>query len=329
MKALVTGATGFIGGNLVRELLKQGYRVRSLVRRGSNQQNIRDLDIEVFFGDLRNRASLDEALAGCDVLFHVAASYTFWAPDPKVIYDTNVHGTENILTAALAKGIKKVVYTSTESTIGISQNGDLGTEEAEASPGELPGHYKKSKYMAERLALRICHDGLPLVVVNPTVPVGPLDIKPTPTGQLIVNFLNRRMPACVNTGLNVVDVEDVAKGHILALEKGRVGERYILGNKNLTFREILNTLERITGIKAPNLCIPLWLALGAAYTDEFVSGKVLKRHPRIPVAAVKAACKFRHFDCSKAVGELGIPQTPVEEALEKARQWFRQNGYVH
>lgn len=328
MKALVSGATGFIGGNLVGELLKQSYQVRALVRKGSNHQNIQGLDIEIALGDLRDRESLMRALDGCDVLFHMAASYTFWTPDSRVMYETNVKGTENILTAALAQGIKKVVYTSTESTIGIPENNRLGTEEMEVKPGDLPGHYKKSKYLAERLALKMCHEGLPLVVVNPTVPVGPLDIKPTPTGRFIVDFLNHRMPAYVGTGLNVVDVIDVAKGHILALEKGRIGERYILGNQNITFREMMEILARITGINAPRLKIPIWLALGAAYTDELVAGSILRKHPRIPVAGVKAARRCRHFDCSKAIVELGFPQTAIEEALQKAVRWFRQNGYT-
>jgi dihydroflavonol-4-reductase len=327
MKALVTGATGFIGANLVRKLLQQGYRVRALVRKQSNQQNIHNLDIEVVFGDLRDKDSLEKALDGCDVLFHLAAAYTFWAPDPRVIYETNVKGTGNILTAAQVKGIKKIVYTSTESTIGIN-NRRLGSEEMEANLAELAGDYKKSKYLAEKLVLKMSGEGLPVVVVNPTVPVGPYDIKPTPTGQFIVDFLNRRLPACVDTGLNLIDVEDVAEGHILALEKGRPGERYILGNQNLTFREILGILERITGIRAPKFNIPIWLALGAAYFSEFVCGKILRRHPRIPIAAVKAASKIRHFDCSKAVRELGLPQTPVEESLAKAVEWFQQNGYV-
>ena len=329
MKALVTGATGFIGGNLVRELLKQGYQVKALVRKGSNRTNIEDLKIEAVLGDLRDRASLDRALDGCDVLFHLAASYTFWAPDPKVIYATNMQGTENILTAALAKGIRKVVYTSTESTIGIRENGGVGTEETKASLSNLPGHYKKSKWLAERFALKICEAGLPLVVVNPTVPVGPFDIKPTPTGQFIVDFLNHKMPAYVDTGLNMVNVEDVTKGHILALERGRIGERYILGNRNLTFRKILDILERITGIKASRLRIPVWFALGVAYADKLVAGNVFRRRPRVPLAGVKAAQKFRYFDCSKAVIELGLPQTPVEEALKKAVKWFKQNGYAH
>ncbi len=328
MKALVTGATGFIGANLVRELLAQGYQVKALVRRESDRRNIDGLDIEVAFGDLRDKASLDSAVDGCEVLFHVAACYTFWTPDPQAIYETNVEGTANMLSAALAKGMKRVVYTSTESTIGNPQDGCLGTEEVDVDPSDLAGHYRRSKYLAEELALDMCRQGLSLVVVNPTTPVGPLDLKPTPTGQFIVDFLNRRMPAYVNTGLNLVDVGDVARGHVLALEKGRSGERYILGNKNLTFREILHLLQPIAGIKAPRLRIPLWLALGAAHIDEFASGRIRKRQPRIPLAGVKAARKFRHFDCSKAVRELGLPQTSVEEALEKAVRWFRHNGYV-
>ncbi len=327
MKALVTGATGFIGGNLVRELLAENYRVRVLVRTGSNQRSIEGLDVDVVLGDLRDRKSLQKALEGCDVLFHVAAAYPFWSPDPKVIYETNVEGTENMLAVARDKGIKKVIYTSTEAPIGIA-DGCTGTEEMEASLDRLPGHYKKSKYLAEKAALKICQEGLPLVVVNPTVPIGPWDIRPTPTGQVIVDFLNGRMPACVNTGLNVVDVEDVAKGHILALEKGRIGDRYILGNKNLTLREIFAILERIAAIKAPRFDIPIWLALGASHVDEFLCSKVFRHPPRIPLEAVRAACKFRHFDCSKAVRELGFPQTPVEEAVDKAVRWFRQNGYV-
>ncbi len=327
MKALVTGATGFVGGNLVRELLKQGYQVRALVRETSSRKNIDGLDVEIAVGDLCDRASLDRAMDGCEVLFHVAASYAFWTPDPAAVYETNVRGTENILAAAGSAGIQKVVYTSTESTIGIERH-DLGTEEREATLGSLSGHYKKSKLLAERVALRMCAEGLPLIVVNPTMPMGPWDIKPTPSGQVVVDFLNGRMPAYVNTGLNVVDVGDVATGHILALEKGQIGERYILGNKNLTLRDILGVLEQITGIRAPNVCIPIWLALGAGYADELVRGKILKRPPRIPISAVKTARKFRHFDCSKSIQQLGFPQTPIEEALSRAVSWFRQNGYV-
>ncbi len=329
MKALVTGATGFIGANLVRELLKQDYQVRALVRKGSSLKNIAGLKIETTYGDLWDRDSLDRALKGCDVLFHAAASYTFWTPKPQAVYETNVRGTGNLLISAMDNGIKKVVYTSTESTIGIDHNGCLGTEAEQCSINNLHSHYKKSKLMAEQLALKLCQEGLPLVVVNPTTPVGGFDIKPTPTGELIVRFLNRRMSAYVNTGLNVVDVEDVARGHVLALEKGRIGERYILGNRNLTLREILGILEQITGIEAPRFRVPIWGALIAAYGNEFFCGHILRKCPSIPVAAVKTSRKFRHFDCAKAIKELDLPQTPVEFALEKAVRWFKQNGYVH
>jgi len=242
-----------------------------------------------------------------------------------------VGGTENILAAAGNAGLQKIVYTSTESTIGICTGIDghaLGTEETQSSLDSLAGHYKKSKLLAERLVQEMSLQGLPVTIVNPTMPMGPWDIKPTPTGQVVVDFLNRRMPAYVNTGLNVVDVGDVANGHILALEKGRVGERYILGNRNLTLRDILGILEQITGLRAPNVRIPLWLALGAGVVDEFVEGKLLRRHPRIPIAAVRTARKVRHFDCSKAIRELGLPQTPIEEALSRAVSWFRQNEYI-
>mgnify|MGYP005839693837 CR=1 FL=1 len=327
MKALVTGATGFIGGNLARELLRQGFQVRALVRKSSSRMTIDGLDVEIALGDLRDKPSLECALTGCDVLFHVAASYTFWTRDPAAVYDTNVQGTENILTAAGAVGIEKIVYTSTESTIAI-QGHALGTETDQATIDSLSGHYKKSKLLAEQLVLRLCDQGLPITIVNPTMPLGAWDAKPTPTGQVVVDFLNGRMPAYVNTGLNVVDVGDVVAGHVLALEKGRVGERYILGNRNLTLRDILGILERITGIRAPTVRIPLWLALGAGFVDEFVEGTLLHRLPRIPIAAVRTARKFRHFDCSKAVDELGLPQTPIEEALRRAVFWFKQHGYV-
>jgi dihydroflavonol-4-reductase len=328
MKALVTGATGFIGGNLVRELLAQGFHVRALVRESSSRANIDGLSVEIALGDLTDRASLDRAVAGRDVLFHVAASYSFWTPNSAAVYETNVQGTENILTAAGVAGIPKIVYTSTESTIGIEGHG-LGTEEKTSTLESLSGHYKKSKLLAEQLALKMCDQGLPITVVNPTMPIGPWDIKPTPSGRVVVDFLNRKMPAYVNTGLNVVDVQDVAKGHVLAFDKGRIGERYILGNRNLTLRDILGVLETITGLRAPNVRIPIWLALGAAYVDETVRGKMLSSPPRIPISAVRTARKFRHLDVSKAIQELGLPQTPIEESLTKAVQWFREHGYVH
>lgn len=327
MKVLVTGATGFIGGNLVRELVKQGYQVRALVRKGSSLRALDGASVDVVRGDLLDIDSLHKSLDGCQGLFHVAAMYTFWARDPKLIYETNVKGTENILKAARSLGIKRIVYTSSESCVGIDP-GAPGNENMQAHIEHIPSDYKKSKFMAENLVSRACQEGLPVVIVNPTTPIGPYDVKPTPTGKIVADYLNGKMFACVNTGLNVIDVGDVAKGHILALEKGRVGERYLLGNKNLTLREIMQILEKLTGIKAPRFNIPIWIALGAGYCDEFIEGRLIGRNPRIPVGAVKASRKIRHFDCSKAVRELGLPQTPVELSFEKAIGWFRQNGYA-
>jgi len=327
-KALVTGATGFIGANLVRELLQQGFKVRALVRQESNRRNLEGLDVELVLGDLRDKGSLEKALEGCDVLFHTAALYSFWVPQPEVMYEINVKGTENILQAAFNKGTKKVVYTSTESTIGIDRRTGLGREHLIARPEELTNHYKRSKFLAERVALEMCRKGLPVVVVNPTTTVGPYDMRPTPTGRFILSFLNHRMPAYVNTGLNLVNVEDVARGHILALEKGRVGERYILGNQNLTFRAVLEMLGRLAGIRPPRVRIPFFLALAMGYFSEFFVGRVLRKTPWVTIEAVKAAREIRFFDCSKAIQELGFAPTPVEEGLEKAVRWFKENGYV-
>ena len=326
----MTGATGFIGSNLVRVLLARGYTVRALVRDGSNRKNIEGLDLDIVSGDLNDeRLNFREAMRGCEAVFHTAAIYSFWTPDSRQVFETNVRGTERLLVAAFENGIGKVVYTSTESTVGMGEDG-IGREEIVIDRAKLHGQYKRTKHLAETNVLEMWRDkGLPVVVVNPTMPIGAHDIKPTPTGQVIVDFLNHRMPAYVNTGMNVVDVEDVAMGHVLALEKGRVGERYILGNKNVSFREMLNVLEDVTGIKAPRFNMPLWVALGAACTDEFVSGRVLRKSPRIQVAAVRAAAKRRYHDCAKAVRELGLPQSPVEGAFAKAVQWFRDNGYVH
>lgn len=327
MKAFVTGATGFIGSHITRELVKQGFRVRCLVRPDSNTRYIESLNLDIVKGDLWDRTFLERSMEGCDVVFHAAAMYSFWTPQPWRVYKTNVEGTSNILTAALRKGVKKVVYTSTESTIGIRGDG-MGTEETLAKESDVSGHYKKSKIQAEKLALRANIMGLPVVIVNPTMPVGRFDVKPTPSGQAVLDFLNRRMPAWVETGINVVDVEDVAKGHILALDRGKAGERYILGNRNLTLKEILDMLQSLTGLKAPKMKLPLWVALGAAYMDEFARGKILNRTPGICVAAVKTAMKIRHFQCSKAIRELGLPQSPIEKAFEKAIIWFLENGYV-
>jgi dihydroflavonol-4-reductase len=328
MRVLVTGASGFIGGNLARELIRQGYHVRALVRRNSNLKYLRGLNLELVEGDLLDRPSLERALNGCRALFHAAALYTFWSAVPADIYRTNVQGTANILSAARTGGIQRVVYTSSESVIGLENNGVPGNEEGQSSLERIPSDYKKSKFLAEQMAFKAGREGLDVVIVNPTTPIGAYDVKPTPTGKIITDYLNHKMFACVNTGLNVIDVEDVARGHILALEKGTNGRRYLLGNRNLTLREIMELLEKISGIKAPRFTLPLWTALGAGYLDELIEGRLLRHYPRIPLPAVKASCHFRHFDCSRAVQELGLPQTPIEESFKKAVKWFRENGYT-
>lgn len=327
MKVFLTGATGFIGGNLARELVRQGYDVRALVRKGSNLKSIEGINLELVTGDLLDKASLEKGMEGCEVLFHTAAMYTFWAQNPALIYKTNVHGTENIFTAAKSKQIKKIIYTSSESTVGIEKN-CTGNESILGNARKIPGDYKKSKFLAEQFVFKMCREGAPAVILNPTTPIGPYDIKPTPTGKIVLDYLNHKMFACVNTGLNVIDVGDVAKGHILALEKGVPGEKYLLGNKNVSLRQIMNILEKITGIKAPRFDIPIWFALTSGYVDQFIEGKLMGKYPRIPVAAVKASRKVRYFDCSKAINQLGLPQTPIEESFKKSVDWFINSGYV-
>lgn len=329
MKTLVTGATGFIGANLVRELLKDGYEIKALIRKDSNTHNINGLDIEIVYGDLRDKYSLISALKGCNTLYHVAGHYSLWDSDITDIYDINVEGTENMLDVALNMGLEKVVYTSTVGCIGIPLNGYCGNEGSELILSDLHNHYKRSKYLAEVKALKICRKGLPLVIVNPSTPLGPMDIKPTPTGKIIVDFLNRRMPAYMNTGLNLIDVKDVARGHIMAAQRGRIGERYILGNENISMKGILNLLEEITGINAPRIRIPYFLALIAAHINQFISDKITKRPPFIPLAGVRMAKRFMYFDASKAVKELSLPQSPIKNALEESVKWYRENGYVN
>jgi dihydroflavonol-4-reductase len=329
LKFFVTGATGFIGSNLARVLLGRGHSVRALVRGESSRKNVEGLDIELVEGDLRdNDLDLSEAMADCDGLFHVAAVYSFWTPDLDRVFEANVKGTERVLRSALKAGLKKVVYTSTESTIGMN-GGDRGTENVVIDRSKLHGAYKITKHQAEEVSLDFWRkQGLPVVVVNPTMPIGAYDVKPTPTGQVIVDYLSHKMPAYVNTGMNLVDVVDVAEGHVLAMERGRPGERYILGNRNVSFKEMLGILEGVTGIQAPRANMPVWVALSAAFVDEWVSGRLLGKSPRVQMAAVRAASKCRYHDCTKAVHELGLPQSPVENAFVRAVEWFRQNGYA-
>lgn len=278
-------------------------------------------------GDLRDPASLEAAVEGCDTVFHCAADYRLYVRNPDELYATNVEGTRSLLTAADRGGVARVVYTSSVGALGLERSAEAATEETPVTLESMVGHYKRSKYLAERIAVEFAEGGLHVVIVNPSTPVGELDIKPTPTGQMIVDFLNRKMPAYVDTGLNLVDVRDVAEGHLLAAERGRPGERYILGNRNLSLREILVLLSRLTGLPAPRLRVPHWLPLSFALLDTAVA-RLRGREPRVAVDSVRMSRHKMYFDASKAVEELGFRQTPVEDALERAVSWFRAGGYA-
>jgi dihydroflavonol-4-reductase len=323
----VTGGTGFIGAHVVRALLKRGRSVRCLVRSSSRLDNLEELPVEVVAGDVTDRASLSRGMAGARWVFHCAADYRFSARRPREVYAANVDGTENVLAAAAEAGAGRVIYTSSVGALGLTRDGRPGNEETPVEPRSLIGHYKKSKHQAEGIALKWAGKGLPVVVVNPSTPVGEMDIKPTPTGQMIVDFVNRRMPAYVETGLNLVDVHDVAEGHALAAEKGRVGEKYILGNRDMTLKEIFDALSRLTGIPSPRVRLPHWIPLAAAAVDTFAS-RLIGRQPRVPLEGVRMSRHRMFFDSGKAMRELGLPQSPVEEALARAVAWFRANGYV-
>lgn len=327
MKALVTGATGFVGAAVVRALIKAGVEVRVLARRDSDFSNLQQFKIDGAYGDLRDKDSLRKALAGCGQLYHVAAHYALWARNPAIFYDVNVTGTKNLMEAARDVGTERVVYCSTIGAIGLPPGGGLGTEETPVSLEQMAGHYKRSKYLAEQEVLALAKQGLPVVIVNPSAPVGEGDVKPTPTGQMIVDFMKGRMPAYIETGMNIVDVDDVAAGHLLAMQKGRIGERYILGTKNLMLRDIFEILSRLTGVAMPSVKLPRELILPLAYLNLAFSW-VTGIPPRIPLEGVKMAKYKMHYDCSKAIRELGIPQTAPEVALEKAVRWFRDHHYA-
>jgi len=327
MTTLVTGATGFVGSHVARQLVAKGNSVRVLVRPGSNMRALEDLRLELVEGDLRDMVSLGRAMKGVRRLYHVAADYRLWTPVPEEIYETNVQGTRRLFEVAAMEGVERIVYTSTVATIAIPAHGAaLPNEETIATVDEMIGHYKKSKFLAELEAIKAAAAGAPVVIVNPTAPVGPGDWKPTPTGRIILDFLNGKMPAYVDTGLNVVAVEDVAAGHLLAAEKGRIGERYILGARNMTLKEILDALSALTGRPSPRMRLPHAIALAAGYADEFFS-RLTGREPKIPVEGVKMS-RHRMFVASdKAERELGYISGPVESALERAIGWYRENGY--
>ncbi len=328
MKALVTGVTGFIGSAVARALIQAGTEVRGLVRPGTAQQALEGLALETVPGDLGDAASLRSALQGCQQLYHVAAHYALWARDPSVFYKVNVEGTKALLTAAREAGIERIVYTSTIGAIGLPQGGGLGTEETAISLAQMSGDYKRSKYFAEQEVMKLAKAGLPVVIVNPSAPVGVCDVKPTPTGQIIVDFMKGRMAAYLETGMNLIDVEDVAVGHIQAMERGRVGERYILGCRNLMLKDVFEILSRLTGVKAPKLKLPRGLILPLAHVNKWIADYVTHQTPRIPLEGVRMARYVMHYDCSKAIRDLGLPQTPVEVALEKAVKWFRDHRYA-
>jgi dihydroflavonol-4-reductase len=327
MKVFITGATGFVGANLVRALLASGYQVRALVRPGADTRNIAGLRVEQVEGDLSDKQRLTSAMKGCQALFHVAAHYSLWRADANAIYRSNIEGTRNVLEAAETAGVERVVYTSSVAALGVPPPGRVANEQTQTKLEELVSDYKKSKFLAEQEALRRARAGQHIVIVNPTTPIGPYDIKPTPTGQIVLRFLNRQMPAYVNTGLNLIDVEDVARGHVLALERGKPAERYILGNRNITLKQMLDILSQITGHPSPRVRLPHLIPLVAAYIDEGLFARLGKR-PSISIYSVQMSRHAMYYDSSKAVRELGLPQSQIEVALEKAVRWFRDNGYV-
>lgn len=325
-KAFVTGATGFVGAHVARKLVERGDNTTVLARPSSNLSLLKGLPVEIAIGDLTDFNSIIEHMKGVDQLYHVAADYRLWARDPRDIYRSNVDGTRNILEAALKQGVSNVVYTSTVGCLGIPKDGSPGDENTHVTRNELVGHYKKSKYDAEQVALEYVEKELNVVIVNPSTPIGPGDIKPTPTGKIILDFMRGKMGGFVDTGLNLIAVEDVAEGHLLAAEKGRVGEKYILGNRNMTLCEILTTLAKITNRKPPSLQVPHWTALLAAYANTAAS-TVLGKEPSIPIEGVLMSMKKMYFTSEKAIRELRLPQTPVEDALARAVRWFEDNGY--
>jgi len=329
MKTLITGATGFVGSAVLRQLLAAGHDVRVLARSKSDRRNLTGLPVEIVCGDLTDRQSLDQGMKGCSTLFHVAADYRLWVPEAEEMYEINVVGTRNIMHAALNAGIKRVVYTSSVATLGFTQDGSPADEETPSSLKDMIGHYKRSKFMAEEEVRRLAEEeGLPVVIVNPSTPVGPRDIKPTPTGRIIVDAASGRMPAYVDTGLNLVHVDDVAIGHLLALEHGRVGDRYILGAHNMTLKEIFCAIATITGRVPPKICLPHPLVFPIACASEAWAHLVTRREPRVTLNGVRLARKKMFFSTEKARRLLGFNPRPVEEALRDAVSWFRENGYI-
>ena len=327
MRAFVTGGTGFIGANLVRLLLQEGFAVRVLARPTSCLDNLEGLEVEIVPGDCGS-PELWQQMVGCQVLFHVAAHYSLWQADSEALYRHNVQGTRNVLAAARRAGIERTVYTSSVAAIGVGTSGKSVDETHQSPLEELVGHYKKSKFLAEQEAMKAVQAGQEVVVVNPSTPIGAWDIKPTPTGgDIILRFLRRQMPVYMNTGLNFIHVQDVARGHLLALERGRSGDRYILGHQNLTLKALLDRLSQVTGLSAPQMSVPAWLPLSVAWIEERLLAP-LGKPPSVPLDGVRMATKPMYYDASKAVRDLGLPQTPITTALKDAVDWFITRKYV-
>jgi dihydroflavonol-4-reductase len=325
---MVTGATGFVGAAVARALLRADWQVRVLVRAESDRRNLQRLPVEIVTGELADRGSLERALAGCEALFHVAADYRLGVFEPAQLYRTNVEGTRNILAAARLAGVARVVYTSSVATIGLSGDGAPGRETTPVGLEDMVGHYKRSKFLAEQLVLEAAHGETSVVIVNPSTPIGPGDVKPTPTGQMVVDAASGRMPAYIDTGLNVVHVDDVAAGHLLAFHRGRVGERYILGGEDMTLRGILGEIARIAGRSPPRVRLPRAAVVPIAYVAEAFA-RLSGRSTRITVEGVRMARKRMFYSSDKAVRELGYAWRSPTQAFEDALRWFREHGYLH
>jgi dihydroflavonol-4-reductase len=328
MKVFLTGATGFVGSHVARELAVRGAELRLLVRKTSRTDNLEGIAGEMVVGDLCSPETLRSAVTGCDAVMHVAADYRLWVRDPKAMYAANVEGTRELLRVAREQGVGRFVYTSSVATMGFRSDGTIVDEASPVSLGEMIGHYKRSKFLAEQEAVKAARDGQAVVILNPTTPVGANDLKPTPTGGIVVDFLNRKFPAYVDTGLNLVDVREVARTHADALQKGSFGERYILGGENLTLKQILDKLSAITGLPSPTMKVPHAVAMAFAFFDENITGRLLGKEPRATVEAVRMGKKMMFASSAKAVRELGFQQVPVYPALRAAVDWFRSHGYV-
>jgi dihydroflavonol-4-reductase len=327
MRALVTGATGFVGAAVARALLAEGWQVRALVRGGSDRRNVASLAVAQIVGDLTDAPSLERALEGCEAVFHVAADYRLWAPRPQQLYRTNVEGTGNLLDAAQRAAVRRIVYTSSVATVGLPPDGGPGAEDTPVGLADMIGHYKRSKFLAEARAREAAAAGAPVVIVNPSTPIGPGDVKPTPTGQIVLDAARGRTPAYVDTGLNIVHVDDVAAGHLLAFHRGRIGERYILGGEDMTLRQILTLIAQLVGRSPPRIRLPHAAVLPVAHVSELYA-RLTGRPTRVTVEGVRMSRKRMFFSSGKAVRELGYRWRPPSQAFEDALRWFKENGYL-